>query len=153
MEEEKKNELHTTSVLFEKIKEFEGCRLRAYRCPAGIYSVGYGHTENVKRGDIISLFQAKEYLRQDIAYFEKHVLALGVAKTPPQLDALVDFAFNCGTLALRSSTLLKVIRRGGTEEEIKKEFMRWTKSKGKVLPGLVKRRKWEANRFFENDQR
>ena len=153
MKEEKKNELRTSGTLFEKIKEFEGCRLKAYKCPAGVWTIGYGHTEDVKRGDVISKWCADEYLRQDIAEFEREILALNVCKTQGQLDALVDFAFNLGVYRLRHSTLLKLIRRGASRERITKEFMKWVHSGIKVLPGLVKRRQWEANRFFEDDNK
>lgn len=149
MEEKKTLVLHTTSVLFEKIKEFEGCQLKAYKCPAGVWTIGYGHTGDVKRGDVIFKWCADEYLRQDIARFEYFVLKLNVAKTPGQLDALVDFAFNLGILNLQASTLLKEIRRGAPRSVITKEFMKWVHASGKVLPGLVKRRQWEAKRFFE----
>ena len=151
MDEEKKNELRTSGTLFEKIKEFEGCRLKAYKCPAGVWTIGYGHTKDVKRGDVISKWCAGEYLRQVIAEFEREVLALGVCKTQGQLDALVDFAFNLGTYRLRNSTLLKLIRRDASREAITKEFMKWVHAGIKVLPGLVKRREWEVKRFFEKD--
>lgn len=74
---------------------------------------------------------------------------LGVPLTQCQFDALVDFAYNLGLDALRRSTLLTKIRLGASEAEIRKEFMRWVNAGGKRLPGLVRRREWEANRFFE----
>ena len=151
MEENMKQDLHTTSVLFEKIKEFEGLRLKAYKCPAGFWTIGYGHTEDVKRGDKISKWCADEFLRQDIAYYERMVLQLNVCTTHGQLDALVDFAFNLGTGSLRTSTLLKLIRAGASREVITKEFMKWVHAGKQVLPGLVKRRAWEVKRFFEKD--
>ncbi len=139
----------TTEILLEKLMEFEGLRLEAYRDSAGVPTIGYGHTHNVKMGDRISPWYAKDLLTEDIAYFENQVKELGVARTEGQLDALTSFAFNMGMERLKGSTLLKVIRRGGSRNEIKREFKRWTFAGGKSLKGLERRREWEAKRFFE----
>ena len=112
-------------------------------------TIGYGHTKNVRMGDRISEYWAKELLREDIEEAEWQVKELRVAKTEGQLDALVSFVFNLGIGRLKSSTLLKVIREGGSMQQVKKEFKRWVYGGGKQLPGLVKRREWEARRFFE----
>ena len=128
---------------------FEGLRLTAYEDAAGVLTLGYGHTKGVRRGDKISEYYAKVLLKQDIAEFEEEVKKLGVAQTEGQLDALVSFAFNLGIGNLKSSTLLKTIREGGSMLAIKREFKRWVYAGGKKLPGLVKRREWEARRFFE----
>ena len=129
--------------------EMEGLRLEAYEDAAGVPTIGYGHTKNVRMGDKISEYWAKEMLREDIEEAEWQVKELGVAKTEGQLDALVSFVFNLGIGRLNTSTLLKVIRNGGSMQQIKKEFKRWVYAGGKQLPGLVKRREWEAKRFFE----
>ena len=129
--------------------EMEGCCLEAYEDAAGVPTIGYGHTKNVRMGDRISQYWAKEMLREDIEEAEWQVKELGVAKTEGQLDALVSFVFNLGIDRLKTSTLLKVIRNGGSRQQIKKEFKRWVYAGGKQLPGLVKRREWEAKRFFE----
>ena len=139
----------TTEVLLQKLMEMEGCRLEAYEDAAGVPTIGYGHTKNVRMGDRISEYWAKEMLREDIEEAEWLVKELGVAKTEGQLDALVSFVFNLGIGRLMTSTLLKVIRNGGSMQQIKKEFKRWVYGGGKQLPGLVKRREWEAKRFFE----
>jgi lysozyme len=139
----------TTEILFEKLMEMEGCRLEAYKDAAGVPTIGYGHTKNVRMGDRISEYWAKEMLREDIEEAEWLVKELGVVKTEGQLDALVSFVFNLGIGRLTRSTLLKVIRKGGSMQQIKKEFKRWVFAGGKQLPGLVKRREWEARRFFE----
>lgn len=139
----------TTEILFEKLMEMEGCRLEAYKDAAGVPTIGYGHTKNVRMGDKISEYWAKEMLREDIEEAEWLVKELGVVKTEGQLDALVSFVFNLGIGRLKKSTLLKVIRKGGSMQQIKKEFKRWVFAGGKQLPGLVKRREWEARRFFE----
>ena len=140
----------TTEILFEKLMEMEGLRLTAYRDAAGVLTIGYGHTgKDVREGDRISPFWAKEMLEKDVAEAEKAVKELHVARTEGQLDALVSFAFNLGIGRLKGSTLLKVIRTGGTRNQIKKEFKRWVYAGGRRLRGLELRREWEARRFFE----
>ena len=139
----------TTEVLLEKLMEMEGCRLEAYKDTAGVPTIGYGHTKNVRMGDRITQYWAKEMLREDIEEVEWQVKELNVARTEGQLDALVSFAFNLGIGRLTRSTLLKVIRNGGSKAQITKEFKKWVYADGKQLPGLVKRREWEAKRFFE----
>ena len=127
----------------------EGLRLTAYRDAAGVLTIGYGHTQGVREGDRISEYWANELLAEDVARVAVTVKELKVARTEGQLDALVSLAFNIGIEALKRSTLLRVIRSGGSKADIKREFRRWVYCKGKVLPGLVKRREWEAKRFFE----
>ena len=139
----------TTEILLTKLMEFEGLRLKAYRDAAGVATIGYGHTHNVRMGDRITCWYAKDLLKEDIAYFEDQVRQLGVARTEGQLDALVSFAFNLGMKRLKESTLLHVVREGGSKEQIKREFKRWVYADGQLLKGLVKRREWEAKRFFE----
>ena len=129
--------------------EMEGLRLEAYRDAAGVLTIGYGHTKGVREGDRISAFWAKELLRMDVEEVAHEVLGLNVARTEGQLDALTSFAFNVGFGRLCRSTLLKVIRRGGSKTAIAREFKRWVYGGGKPLPGLVKRREWETKRFFE----
>jgi lysozyme len=139
----------TTKILFTKLMEFEGLKLKAYVDVTGVPTIGYGHTYNVRMGDRITAWYAKDLLSEDIAYFEEKVKELNVAHTEGQLDALVSFAFNLGVDRLAKSTLLKVIRQGGSKSEIKREFKRWVYADGKKLKGLEKRREWEAKRFFE----
>lgn len=129
------------------IKEFEGLRLRAYKCPAGVWTIGYGHTGGVEEGMVITEKDADTLLKADLKPIEKAVNELGVCKTQGQFDALVDFAFNLGIGALQGSTLLKCIRRGESMDEIARQFRRWIYSKGKILPGLQIRRAWEIARF------
>ena len=140
----------TSELLFAKLKEFEGLRLKAYQDAAGVWTIGYGHTHNVRRGDVISQFYAEEMLRLDILQCQRQVLRLGVCTTQGQLDALVSFAFNLGIKRLLTSTLLQVIRRGGSRSQIRREFKRWVYADGRRMRGLERRREWEANRFFES---
>ena len=144
--------MKTSEILFEKLKEMEGLRLEAYLDPAGVPTIGYGHTKGVRMGDRISKYWAEDLLRRDIREAEDGVNALGVAKTQGQFDALVSFAFNLGIDRLEKSSLLRRIRDGDSEEAIVREFMRWVYAGGKRLAGLERRRAWEAERFFENEE-
>ena len=129
----------------------EGLRLTAYRDAAGVPTIGYGHTKGVRMGDRISEDWARKVLRQDVAEVERQVKAMRVASSEGQLDALVSFAFNVGIGRLRRSTLLRLIREGGTKLQIQREFKRWVYAGGQRLRGLELRREWEARRFFEWD--
>lgn len=140
--------MKSSDLLLNKIIDFEGCKLTAYRCPAGVWTIGVGHTRGVKQGQKITEAQAISLLKGDLLPCENYVNNLGVCKTQGQFDALVDFAFNLGTAALGRSTLLKYIRQGKAEQYIRGEFAKWVKSGGKTLAGLVKRRAWEADRYF-----
>jgi lysozyme len=142
--------MRISSIAFEKLKEFEGLRLEAYRDAGGTLTIGYGHTgKEIRPGDRISRYWAEEMLRADVERVERQVAALGVARTQGQRDALVSFAFNLGIGSLKRSGLLKVIRRRSSRNEIRREFKRWVYVRGKRMPGLESRREWEANRFFE----
>ena len=140
--------MKSSELLLNKIIDFEGCKLTAYKCPAGVWTIGVGHTKGVRQGQTISEAQAISLLKGDLLPCENYVNNLGVCKTQGQFDALVDFAFNLGTAALGRSTLLKYIRQGKAEQYIRGEFAKWVKSGGKTLAGLVKRRAWEADRYF-----
>lgn len=133
----------------ELIKRFEGCRLTAYRCPAGVWTIGYGHTKDVKEGQRISEAEAERMLAEDLRYYEQMV---GLMVMKPleahQMDALVSFAYNCGVAALRKSTLLKLVNQNPKDPKIREAFGMWNKAGGKVLPGLVKRREAEADLYF-----
>lgn len=131
----------------EKMKQFEGLRLTAYRCPAGVWTIGYGHTEGVKDGDVISPAQANVFFDNDIAKFEQQVAKLGLNLNQNQYDAVVSFAYNAGIGNLKSSTLFKKLKANPADPTIPAEFGRWVYAGGKVLQGLVNRRKWEAGRY------
>lgn len=143
--------MKASEKLLDKLIEFEGCRLSAYKCPAGVWTIGIGHTQGVRQGQKITEAQALQLLRGDLLPCEQCVDDLGVCKTQGQFDALVDFVFNLGCNALLRSTLLRRIKEGSSETVIRKEFGRWIYAGGKKLTGLVKRRAWEADRYFEED--
>lgn len=133
----------------ELIKSFEGLFLTAYKCPAGIWTIGYGHTKGVKQGQQITANKAEEFLREDVAQFEKDVLKQNLKLTQNQFDALVSFVFNVGGGNFQKSTLLRKAKVNSNDLSIKDEFLRWNKAAGKVLPGLTRRRQAEANLYFE----
>lgn len=142
--------MEASEILIEKLKEFEGLRLEAYRDVAGVLTIGYGHTgRDISEGDRITEYLARELLKDDLGATEAAVRRLRVARTQGQFDALVSFAFNLGIGRLQGSTLLKTIRGGGSRHQIRREFMRWVYADGCKLKGLERRREWEAKRFFE----
>ncbi len=141
-----------SDIGLKKLKEFEGLRKEAYYDAAGVPTIGYGHTMGVRLGDVISEYWAEMFLKADLYDVEKQVDSLGLDLNQPQFDALVSFAFNLGFYKLKTSTLLKTIREGGSMRAIKKEFKRWVYAGGKKLKGLERRREWESRRFFEPDE-
>lgn len=142
--------MRASEICIKKLKAFEGLRTEAYYDPAGVLTIGYGHTgPDVSPGDVISEYWAEHLLRADLYETEKAVDELDVAKTQGQFDALVSFAYNLGINRLRTSSLLKTIREGGNMRAIKREFKKWVHAGNKTLRGLETRRAWEAERFFE----
>ena len=135
--------------LIDAIKRFEACRLTAYQDSVGVWTIGYGHTKGVKRGDKITQQQADEYLRADLATYEAAANQCKRLDTQGKFDAVVDFMFNCGVKAFNGSTLKKYIESGRKTYEIQEQFLRWVNAGGKKLGGLVSRRIWEAATFNE----
>ena len=133
----------------ELIKQFEGCRLKAYKCPAGIWTIGYGHTSGVKEGQTITRAEAEQLLKEDLARFERvinNIVKIEINQN--QFDALVSFSYNLGVGALNNSTLLRLLNKGdynGAAEQ----FNRWVYAGGKKLTGLVKRRTAEKELFLK----
>lgn len=128
------------------LKGFEGCKLTAYLCPAGVWTIGYGHTGDVFAGQKITQQEADNLLNKDLAVFEQGVDKLtSKYLTENQFSALVCFAYNVGLGNLKSSTLLKKVNLA--EPEASKEFLRWNKAGGKELAGLTRRRKAEQVLF------
>jgi lysozyme len=129
-------------------KQFEGCKLTAYKCPAEKWTIGYGHTgPEVHEGLTIDQARADQYLMLDLLGAQSTVNNMVEPQlTQNQFDALCDFVFNCGSGNFKSSTLLKLVNEKKFAEAAL-EFGKWTKGGGKVLPGLVKRRAAEAELF------
>lgn len=139
--------MRTSQNGIDLIKQFEGCRLTAYKCPSGVWTIGYGHTNGVKKGQKITQKQAETFLREDIKRFENGVFrAVSVPLTQNQFDALVSFCYNCGLGAFKNSTLLKKLN-AKDYKGASSEFLRWNKSNGVVLAGLNRRRKAEKALF------
>ena len=137
----------------ELIRHFEGCRFDAYLCPAGVWTIGYGHTAGVKEGDSIDQEAAEAFLIEDLETFEQAVTRLvGVPITQQQFDALVSWTFNLGAGNLAESTLLKKLNNY-QYAEVPEQMMRWVRAGGKVLDGLVRRRAAEAALFQSKDWR
>jgi lysozyme len=140
------------------IKSCEGFSAKPYLCPAGVPTIGYGSTKyadgkKVSLNDpIINTQQADEIMRATLLEYEAAVNRyVNVPLTQGQFDALVDFAYNAGTQNLRTSTLLRMLNAGDYAGAVK-QFDKWIYAGGKVLYGLVKRRKLEADLFLSKRQ-
>lgn len=131
------------------IKEAEGCKLKAYLCPAGIPTIGYGETRGIKLGMLINQGKAESLLEESYDEFESEVKKLvRVPLTDNELGALVSFAYNLGLGNLKKSNLLFNLNKSKYKEAAE-GFLGWTRGGGKVLPGLVKRRRAEKELFLK----
>lgn len=124
------------------VKSFEGCRFEAYKCPAGVWTIGYGHTKNVTQGMKITNLQAENFLLEDIRSSELAVSALKLNLNENQYSALVSFCFNCGP------GNLKTLVKNRTLPQIADAILLYNKGGGKVLNGLVRRRQAERELFL-----
>lgn len=129
------------------IKQFEGCQLTAYKCPAGVWTIGYGHTAGVKEGQTITQAQADVYLSEDLAKFERMVEKYDLKYTwsQNQFDALVSFAYNVGNIDQLTANGTR------TKEEIADKILLYNKASGQVLAGLTRRRMAEKALFTTFD--
>jgi len=135
----------------ELIKQFEGCRLKAYQDSVGVWTIGYGHTESVKEGMEISQHQADIMLGSDLVKYANYINEyVTVSLNPNQFDALTSWVYNLGPGNLKSSTMLKVLNEGNYDD-VPFQIKRWNKAGGKVLKGLVRRREAEAELFATGD--
>ena len=139
--------MRASQTLIDAIKKFESCVLDAYQDSVGVWTIGYGHTEGVKKGDRITLYQAEKFLKDDLAKFEPVANKCKRIATQGQYDAVLDFIYNCGPKNWESSTLKKYIEGSHKTWEIQEQFLRWVNAGGKKLGGLVSRRIWEAARY------
>lgn len=130
------------------IKKYEGLRLEAYKCPAGVWTIGYGHTKGVIKGMKISKEEAEKLLQQDVSVFELQVVNTVGKLAACKIDALVSFAYNVGIAAFRNSTLCRKVKANSDDPAIRNEFGKWVYAGSKKLPGLVKRRAEEAEMYF-----
>lgn len=143
---------------YELIKHFEGCKLKAYKCSAGVWTIGYGNTtylngNKVKENDVITQEQADALFKDTVDKFEyqvKMILGDTLKAILPEssISALVSFAYNVGIGAFAKSTLLKIIKQNKNNlKDIEVQFKRWNKANGKVLEGLVSRRNAEFEMY------
>ena len=132
-------------------RHFEGFYPKAYQCPAGVWTIGYGHTKGVRPGDTVTKVRAEADLDEDLADAAHYVdRSVKVPLEPNEYAALIDFVFNLGAGALAGSTLLKLLNKGDRDGATL-EFLKWDKCHvdGKLIPlaGLTKRRRAEATLF------
>jgi len=129
------------------IKDMEGLRLKAYHCPAGVLTIGYGHTgPDVKPGQIITLEVAHALLKRDLEGFANHVDRVAPVATPYQRAAMVSLCYNIGTAAFDRSSVLRN-HNAGKHTAAAQAFGKWVRANGRVMPGLVKRRVREAGLY------
>jgi lysozyme len=129
------------------IKKFEGCELEAYKCAAGVLTIGYGSTKGVKEGDTITQEEADKLLLHEMNEYEGYINdAVTVDLKQNQFDALVSWVFNLGPANLKASTMLKVLNNK-EYDDVPAQIKRWNKAGGKVLQGLIRRREAEALLF------
>lgn len=126
------------------IKRYEGLRLQAYRCPAGRWTIGWGHTGDVSPSMSITREEAESLLAADVAKISAQIDALGVSLSANRRAALISFIFNVGAEAFKGSTLRRRILEDVNHPDIPAQFARWVHAGGKVMPGLVRRRAEEA---------
>ena len=136
------------------IKQFEGIYLQSYKCPASVWTIGYGSTfyengKKVKEGEKITLKRAEELLSWEVTVIASRMPDIIVNQN--QYDALVSFAYNVGMGALNRSTLLQKVIANPNDETIRDEFMKWCKARVngelRILKGLQRRRKAEADLY------
>lgn len=134
---------------YDLTKSSEGCKLIAYQDPVGVWTIGYGHTgPDVFDGLVITQSYAEKLLAKDIQEAGAHVNSVvDVDINQDKFDALVDFTFNLGPGRLDHSTLLKKLN-AGDHFGASQEFDKWVFADGKVLAGLVKRRRAEKSLFL-----
>ena len=147
----------TYNEFLEKVKQFEGLKLKTYKCPKGILTIGYGHTHGVTENMIIDEFVADAFLRYDMNLITvqlRSILPSLFKDEMPNLSlfiALKDFIFNVGITKFRKSTLLKILKtidltKPLSNKDINRitiQLLRWTKTNGKTMKGLEARRQWE----------
>jgi lysozyme len=137
------------------IKRFEGCRLKAYKCPTNVWTIGYGNTfyedgMKVKEGDVITQQRAEELAKFIIDQFAVTIEPFILKPlTDNQFSACVSLAYNIGTGGFKRSSVFKKLNINPTDPTIADSFRLWNKGGGKVLAGLVKRREAEIQLYFK----
>lgn len=137
--------MKTSQTGIDLIKQFEGCVLTAYKCPAGVWTIGYGHTAGVKQGQRITAAQAENYLKTDLQAYEKKVEKYSrYGWNQNEFDALVSFAYNIGSI--------DQLTANGTRSRavIAEKMLSYNKAGGVILSGLVRRRQAERQLFLKS---
>lgn len=151
--------MRTSEIGLQNIIAFEGIELNAYRCPAGVWTIGVGHTSdvdgvNVSRGMKITESEAMALLKEDVKHFEIYLNKQPFIRSLTQgmFDALVSFIFNVGIAAFAASTMRRKLCSNAAREDVAKEFPKWVygtvNGKKERLAGLVKRREAERQMFL-----
>lgn len=136
-------------MIEEFVASFEGLRLTAYQDSVGVWTIGYGDTENVHPGMVITKETADSLLQEKVTQLSEEISKRSKPLTENQLCALVDFAYNLGLNALLNSTLWKLLQSNAPAEQVAAEFIKWCHAGSKVLPGLLNRRKQEQQLFLK----
>lgn len=140
--------MKTSQEGIDLIKRFEGLQLKAYKCPAGIWTIGYGHTgPEVKEGKVITLAEAETLLRMDLGVFEDAVTRYAGPAYQHQFDAMVSLCYNIGPGNFKNSSVVR-LHKAGQYNGASAAFLLWNKAGGKILAGLVNRRKAERNLYL-----
>ena len=130
------------------IKEFEGCKLKAYKCPAGVWTIGYGWTSGVKPGDVWTQAKAEEMLVKGVVPYSNAVSKACPKATQNQFDAMVSLCYNIGPGNFAKSSVVR-FHNAGKFSKAADAFLMWNKGGGKVLAGLTRRRKAERKLYLE----
>jgi lysozyme len=144
--------IETLEQIIELVKRFEGCRLTAYKCPAGIWTIGWGETLGVKEGDVWTQEQADHVLRQRVGQFMLATLKRCPrlhTEPPGRLVGCTSLAYNIGVGAFGASSVSRKTTRldytGAADS-----FLLWNKGGGRVLRGLTLRREAERLKYLVN---
>lgn len=129
------------------IKEFEGCRLKAYKCPAGVWTIGYGWTIGVKPGDVWTQAKAEEMLAKGVKPYADAAEVKCPHSTQNQFDAMVSLCYNIGPGNFAKSSVAR-LHNAGNFTGAADAFLKWNKGGGKVLAGLTRRRQAERNLYM-----
>lgn len=145
-----KKEFKVSQKGIDLVASFEGCQLKAYKCPAGVWTIGYGHTENVKKGDTLkSQQEAKDLLKKDLKKYAGYVNqmvkdgTISFSLNQNQFDALTSFVYNCGKGNLAS------LVKNRNAKTVAEKILLYNKGGGKELPGLKRRREAERALFLK----
>ena len=131
------------------IRFYESCKQKAYKCPSGVLTIGYGHTGNdVKENQVIGITTANFYLEQDIIEFEDQINALNLSLNQNQFDAVISIVFNIGIGNFKNSTLFEYIEKSPNDARICQAFCMWIKAGEMYIKGLARRRLAEATLYF-----